>query len=275
MVSAATGVAVIGLALCFLRLLERDRIARFWALGMTLSLVPICGTIPNDRLLVFVGIGGFGLVASFVAHAGVCHFPPGVRGSGMRWLAVFLLVLHGPVAATLLPLRVASLKSAGAYLSAGPRHIPRGEALSRQTLVFVTGNDFLAGYFQIIRTALGDAPVPRRMAVLASLASTNEIRRSDERTLVITSRDGFLRFAFDTWLMRPGRQFRAGERIDRPDYEVEVLSVTADDRPLSVAFRFHVELEDPSLSWITYRNGSPVPFSLPKPGQAVIEPPGL
>ena len=37
-------------------LIRKDRTARFWFLGMLLSLVPIAGTMPSNRLLLFVGL---------------------------------------------------------------------------------------------------------------------------------------------------------------------------------------------------------------------------
>ena len=49
-------------------LLRRDKVARFWALWMILSLVPVCATFPHNRLLLFPGIGAIGLVAQFLAE---------------------------------------------------------------------------------------------------------------------------------------------------------------------------------------------------------------
>ncbi|GAK53562.1 hypothetical protein U14_04828 [Candidatus Moduliflexus flocculans] len=58
--------ALIGIAL--FPLLRRDPTARFWALGMMLSLVPVCATFPHNRLLLFPGIGAIGLVAQFLSE---------------------------------------------------------------------------------------------------------------------------------------------------------------------------------------------------------------
>src|SRR5258708_22232685 len=49
------------------RLVRRDRVARFWALGGALALVPVCGAHPNDRHLFIVGLGGAALVARTLA----------------------------------------------------------------------------------------------------------------------------------------------------------------------------------------------------------------
>ncbi len=46
------------------------REARFWALGMGFSLVPLCAAFPMDRLLTFAGIGAFGWLAIALEQAG-------------------------------------------------------------------------------------------------------------------------------------------------------------------------------------------------------------
>ncbi len=254
-------------------LLARDRVSRFWALGMTLSLVPICATIPQDRLLVFAGIGAFGLLAAFLEDCRVWPFT-GERTGGRR-LAILLLLLHGPASALLLPLRIAAVPWAGAFMTAGAEDLPRGPEVPRQTFVFNTGSDFLAAYAQIIRTCWRDAPNPERMAVLAPLTSTNEVKRIDAHTLSITPRAGFLNAPFDRAFVRPGRVFRIGETIERPDYVAEIRSLTASGRPREVAFRFRVPLEDPSLVLLTYRDLRPVAFSPPRIGESVTVRPGF
>jgi hypothetical protein len=57
---------VAALMMLFFPLMRRNRTARFFALGMAFSLVPISGAGPENRLLSFVGVGAFGLVALLV-----------------------------------------------------------------------------------------------------------------------------------------------------------------------------------------------------------------
>lgn len=45
--------------------------ARFFCLGMVLSLPPVCASFPMDRLLLFCGLGAFGLLAVMVEQAGL------------------------------------------------------------------------------------------------------------------------------------------------------------------------------------------------------------
>ncbi len=55
-----------GLVWVFWPLLRRSATARFWGGGMALALVPACATLPANRLLFFVGLGGMGLLAEFL-----------------------------------------------------------------------------------------------------------------------------------------------------------------------------------------------------------------
>ena len=82
-------------AILFIPLVLRDRVARFWGLGALLSLIPIGAVGPENRLLGFVGLGSMALLAqmtqvlfagSFVASA------PRVW-KGFAWAATLLLLL--------------------------------------------------------------------------------------------------------------------------------------------------------------------------------------
>ncbi len=63
-------VVLTGLGICFAPLLKKEAEARFWAVGMLLSLIPVCGTLPMDRLLLLPGVGAFGLLACQVERLG-------------------------------------------------------------------------------------------------------------------------------------------------------------------------------------------------------------
>ncbi|MFQ5853546.1 MAG: hypothetical protein ACE5JU_23555, partial [Candidatus Binatia bacterium] len=58
---------IVLLVFLFFPLLRKDRVARFWCLGMLLSLLPIAATSPSNRLLFFVGLGAMGLLAQLLS----------------------------------------------------------------------------------------------------------------------------------------------------------------------------------------------------------------
>ncbi len=267
--SAACALAAAFVLALLWRLLSASDVARFWALGMALSLVPVCAAFPMDRLLIFTGIGAFALIAMLSESTGVWLWSTANPPTWRRRTTQALLVLHLPVAIVWLAVRVALLPAFGEFLLDAARDAPRGPEVSRQTFVFVNGNDFPVFYVPVIRTVTGDGPVPHRVAQLSTMTAANEIWREDERTLVVAPRNGFLALAVDRLLFGPGQRFFVGQAIERPDFVAEVREVTEDGRPRRVAFRFRQPLEAPEYCWLYWRQGRLVPFPLPAPGARV------
>ena len=66
-----------------------------------------------------------------------------------------------------------------------------------------------------------------------------------------------------------------GQRVKLTGVTVEVTALTPDNRPAEATFSFDVPLEDPSLRWLFWEDGSFVPFTLPAVGKTVELPPAL
>jgi hypothetical protein len=262
--------ACVGLLALLWPLLRGQRLARFWATGTALSLVPLCAGFPMDRLLVQAGVGAFPLIAMLAESEGAWPFPRLARSAWRRRACVLLLVLHGPLAALLLVVRTATLPQFGYFFAMAAREAPAGPEVASQTFVFVNGNDFPVAYCGVIRQVDGSAPPPRRVAHLASMFSANQVLREDDRTLVVTPEEGFLAWPVDRLLSNPERRFAPGERIQAPDFTAEIRSVAGDGRPTQVAFRFRLPLEDPSLRWLYWTRAGLVAFPLPGPGESVL-----
>jgi len=257
----------LGVAAVLWELLREARLARFWALGMAASIVPVCGAFPMDRLLAFAGVGAFGLMAMLLEWSGVWPWRPSAGTGWRRRAAQVLLVLHGPVAASLMVTGASLLPLLNSLARTGAAEAPRGPGVRGQTFVFVNGNDFPVVYTHIIRTADRES-APRRIVLLSPL-SASRVRREDARTLVIAPERGFLPDPWDRLMASPTRRFSAGETIERPDFVAEVRSVTGDSRPLEVAFRFRRPLEDPRLRWLYWVDGRVRDFPLPGQGGSV------
>ena len=107
-------------------LLKRDRLARFWAAGMIFATIPVCATLPMDRLLTFVGIGAFGLLAQFWAFVfdksdGAPSNPLVAHpGAALAWFFVAVHAVWAPLA-----LPVPRRQSAGAVVGRGSSLRPR------------------------------------------------------------------------------------------------------------------------------------------------------
>jgi hypothetical protein len=265
-IALAGGVAML-VVVALVRDLLRDRAeARFWALGMLLSLVLCCASFPMDRQLLFVGLGAFGLLAEQAEYVGRLRDPLPTNPPRARWrLTRLLLALHVNAVLVITPLRVILVPGTFDLFRNIVREAPADEALQGQTLVFVNGIDLLAAYVQGARQAEGGT-VPRRVALLSSMLAGAELVRDDDRTLRIRPEGGFLAHPADRFTRSVSRAFAVGERLRTEDFEVEILEVSSDGRPAEARFVFDVPLEDPSLRWVHWKEHVLQPFLLPDVG---------
>ena len=271
------GAVVVLVLLCLLLwpLVRRDPSARFWALGMFLSAVPVCATYPADRMLLMVGIGAFGLLGQFAAqtfgegHAYFSHNNGRLRRAGVRAGGVILLLVHAVVAPLALPFR--------ALMPWGPRdtieqcsiRTPFDDSIAQQDLVIVNGPiNMAAAYLPIVR-ALADQPIPRRVRLLAPSFSPVVLHRPDEHTLVIRAEWGFLASPLDRLARGDDHPMALGQRVELTGVTVEVTALMDNGRPAEATCRFDVPLEDPSLRWLRWDEGAFVPFVPPPVGETV------
>ena len=251
--------SIVWLAFAFSPLLRRDRLAHFFALGMLLAIVPVCATLPANRLLTAPSIGSAGLLALFLVNALQPSIPdtrPRGRRVYERATACTLVLFHLVLAPILLidksgnPLGPKSLEK---RLSV---ELPMDRTVEHQTVVIVNPPLALyAAYLSSIRQ-LENLPVPKRVRILSSGMPEVTITRVNDKTIVIRPEPGFLYWPYDELFRTKRRALRLGERVTLTGMTAEVKSLTADGRPNEVAFHFDVPLEDASLRWICYKEGS-------------------
>ena len=267
---AAGGFACcVGLLVLFLPLLRTNGTCRFWALGMLFAAVPVSAAFPMDRLLLFVGIGAFGLIACLVQRVGWLG-GESLGATPLRKLfASALLVLHIPLAICSFPFRSMTMMAIGDITQVMLRRLPAEPSVSKQTFVFINGMDVLTAYLPVIRSLEG-TPFPRRTTLLASQFEDNEVTRVNARTLLIRPTHGFLAQDGDRLLRSLERPFRAGERVRRDDFEVTLMELTPDGRPAACQFVFDVDLDDAQLRWFAWVDGEIEPFAVPRVGETVV-----
>lgn len=264
---------VAALVIIFARVLRRDRAARFWAIGMVLSLLPVCATMPMDRLLVFIGVGAMGLAAQLVALAfptkSVQPSPAASSGWFRRGVAWPLIAFHLILAPLLLPFRASLPMGPEMILSQFEVRAELDVSVENQDLILVNPPSALhAGYLSIFADLSG-RPVPRRVRILAPGLRGIQVKRVDEHTLAIRPTGSFLAWPFDR-LFR-GEQFplAVGDQVDLPGMTATVMQATDHGDPTEVTFRFEVPLEDTSLRWLQWTTGGFEPFTPPPVGETV------
>jgi len=248
------------LIVALIPLLLRQRSARFWAMGMILSVLPICATFPSDRLLTFVGIGAMGLVAQFI------YFVFGKteeRKKFIFWripalvLAGIFILIHLIIAPLMLPVRAAYPMIPKKFADKLMLTEGLDESVKDQDLIIVNPPITFLMLQSPMMWECNNQPMPRHLRILtSSLFQPVEIYCPDAKTLVV----------------RPA--FSVGDRVELTGMTVEIREVRNDGQVSEAAFIFSTVLEDPSLRWLQHKDGAFVPFTLPAVGQKVILPGG-
>ena len=268
-------------------LLRRDRLARFWLAGMVFAAVPVCATLPMDRLLTFVGLGAFGLLAQFWEFV---FRQSGSAPQSLWWriparaLAWFFVVVHAIWAPLFSPCRATS--PLGPFWVEHRLYVntPLGPSIGEKTLVVVNAPSVAHAAYLGFRQLAAGKPIPRYIRALAPAVPSVTIRRLDDRTLEITPASGYLDFVLDQVFRSARRPMALGEEVKLTGMTARVGTLTADGRPKVVTFRFDETLESPSFIWLCFRGQSFEHFTLPAIGQeteipfdwqAMFKPPGL
>jgi hypothetical protein len=251
-------------------LLKEDATARFWALGMVLSALPVCTTIPQGRELMNPGVGATALVALFLGR-----YFLGDREKtlcGQRLAKVFIcmwIVLHLVLPAVAMPVNSyitpVMPEQAARKLNAGA---PNDTKLKDDTLIIVySPADLLGSTLSVMRAAMKEN-VPRHCRTLSAGIHSVDITRRDDRTLEFNMDDTFLTHPWCMVFRDPAASpMKVGDTVRLSGFEAKVEAVTHDGRPTRVAFRFDVPLEDPSLRWVVFKDSSYAPFAVPKVGE--------
>jgi hypothetical protein len=252
-------------------LLRASPSARMWALGAVLSAIPVCAQFPHDRLLLFVGVGGAGLVAELLAwtlwQTPLAAQPAARLARGAGWA---LFGVHLVLAPLWLPLRVRAPADVDRMIGAADASIDSDPDVVRRTVVLVNPPiDAYAGYIPPMRAATG-RPRPRALRWLATGASELTIRRLDARSLEVVPAAGFLSLASER--MQRRKPFAVGDTVALSDLSVRVDAVTADGRPARVTVRFSDPLEDPRYRFRYWGGKAFQPWPLPPIGESATLP---
>jgi hypothetical protein len=282
----AAAVVVVGLiGVVMIPRLVWDSTTRFWALGMVLSLLPICATFPADRGLSFIGLGAFALLAQFLgvvfgwargtpargSLARQCDNPP--RRIPAKALGIGLVGAHMLLAPSCLAVRSAMPIGPASFLEKLQVNMPMDATVEQQSVVIVTAPlPILAGFLPG-RRALDGLPIPAYTRVLApSDPDSVAVSRPDAQTLVVRPAHGYLALSADRLARSSDHPMSVGDKVELTGMTAEVTALTDDGRPAEATFRFSVPLEDPSLRWLAWGNPSYVLFTPPPIGETITLP---
>ncbi len=258
------------LGLVFWPLLRRDRTARFFATGMLLAVIPVCATFPMDRLLMFTGLGAFGLMVRFW---NAVFAADGLRPGFVHWrvvavpVALLLVLLHVVAAPLLLTVRVSAPWGRRELTNAMFPSVRFDRTIEQQDLVVVNPPiAWLVGYCQFNYEHEG-IPAPRAVRALAPGMGGLTVRRTSDRTIEVIPHNGYVNFP-DSLLRNEKYPLKIGEQVYLARMTATVLTIE-DERPKNVGFSFETPLEDESLRWVQFQAGEYVPWTPPAVGEEV------
>ena len=258
-------------AILFIPLVVRDRVARFWGLGALLSLLPIGAVGPENRLLGFVGLGSMALLAQLTQAL----FAGSLVGSvprawkGFAWAATLLLLLIHLIAAPLLGIaRIAYQSDVSSRMERAMASVPSDPQIASEDLVLINPPDhiYLVTAIWIVKR-LENLPTPRHMRALSN-GGTLEVTRVGPGSLQVRFPDGFFPTAFSRYLRSPSERFSVGQHFELPNLSVVIEALDAQGDPAQVLYEFQVPLENPSLRWMSWQDGVYVPWTPPAIGHS-------
>jgi hypothetical protein len=271
------GLVVIAvLTVALVPLLKRDPVARFWTMGMVLSLLPVAATFPSNRLLFFAGVGAMGLTAQLLMAAF------GIRGetdslfwpATLRVLGVGLIAFHLVLAPLMAPLGAHLVSVMGEPTKRAVASLPADPSIAERDLVIVNAPDYLT-FVTMISTirAVEEIPYPSRMRALSAGPVSISLTRLDQRTLRVGMEEGLYAGPLAELYRSRHEPLPAGSVIELSGMTVTIVADDGNGVPLEIDYHFDVPLEDSSLFWVRWQEGAYVAMSPPAPGEAVLLPP--
>jgi hypothetical protein len=290
------GIAVIfllTLTILFLPLIIKSRIARFWAIAMLCSTLPICASMPMNRNLLFVAIAAFGLMAHFIEAVMTKQsflIKTGFRKVAALTTLYFLLLCHIPISAVgriAQPIIISSMQKKFEETM----RIPLPPGIENKSVVFINcPNPYAVSYLPPYNNH-HNMPLPKNIRIIATGFNMYYIDRIDEYTIkLITYKGNILqnRKRTTAWSVNFFKSFtesfrdcvkfpiNPGEKFELSDFVAEVIQVDKNSMPTEVSYTFDRPLRDASLIWLKWDwlQKNYKPFEVPGLGnRAIVEGP--
>jgi hypothetical protein len=253
-------------------LLRRDRISRFWATSTLLAGVPIAASLPGERLLLLMGVGGSALMAQLIASLCEEHksrFSPSALRKTVLFSLVLLHLVHAPL---LLPTRSHSMNLLGASIDRANRTIPISQAIADKTVVIINAPfDAMVSYLQVMRE-YSHQPRPAHFYWLSTASSSLRVTRVADRTFRITPREGFIYSPPEQHYRSDLTNLSKGSRVRLTEMQVTIVETGSDGRPKTADFTFESPLESGRYLFLYWSTGAFAPFSIPAIGTTTLMP---
>ncbi len=237
----------------FWRLLRASALARFFALGAAVSLVPISAVTPQNRLLFFVGFGCAGLLAQLA-------FSPGRSRIVVAVLLGVHLLLAPASAYVFLDLQT----SAARRMERAEASLPNLDDWEQRDLILLNPPDSVYATISVpmMRTTDG-RPRPRRLRALAHGGAEVRLTPLDAYEVRLDLDPGLFPDPFSRYFRASNLPFEQGDVV-----QVDGMTVTIEDPgdafgPTQLHVRFDRPLRSAELVWRHWDGSVWQPLELP------------
>ncbi|MCX8044866.1 MAG: hypothetical protein N3B18_12175 [Desulfobacterota bacterium] len=251
-------------------LLQKERALCFFGIGMMLSAIPFCATLPSNRFLFFTGLGCMGIIARFLGAIREKALFSTSWGKLRITLAVIWIGIHIVLSSLLfVPLTLLPMFLQRPFTLAAETLPQPGEAISAHRVIVVNmPSDLMLFYVPFLHTVNGKSRGLRLFLLSAGLLRV-ELERVDDHTLEVCIPEGLLSGKWNQFFRDPGEPLPPNVPLRFSDVTVTVTDITPEGLPSKMRYEFSRPLEDPYFSFVRWTERGFVPFALPSPGTTV------
>ena len=254
------------IARIFWPLLRSSSTACFFALGMLIATLPLCGSQLAGRSLWYVGFGAYGLLALWLES-----FFAAQTQKKLTRFAGALLILHLAISPFLFIFGGKVFAMLDNFMDTRTVRLASGNDRSKHVLAFSAQQYEANTYYPLLKDealSLGNMPLRPGMAIsklrlLINGAEDFELSRKDQDTLVVHRDSGFEK-------MRKGKYgFDKDERVVLDDVTVTVREINTLREATEIEFRFNAD-ELHNYEIVTWAGNYFEPAALPEVGQKIL-----
>ena len=234
--------------------IQNHRQLSFFFWGSVLSIVPLCGAFPMERLLLFPSLG-FAATISLVIQMNVAN-----------WIKKTLLLMHIPIAVGFHILKGGNLFLMHHIFSTGYQSVPE-EIQTQQSIFFINGMELPCAYTTIL--SFDNERNFRGISMLSSSSKKSVLTRLSDTDFSLSYDEGMFEGTFDRMTLNSNHIFKQNTTIERENFSVTILD-TIDGEPSLIQFHIPKGIDHPDFIWL-YQDGLTfLPFAFPPVNQSII-----
>ncbi|MBV1882467.1 MAG: hypothetical protein KUG82_12590 [Pseudomonadales bacterium] len=270
----AMGVLVLLAVLYLLKPLFKDKLVRFWCLGMLISALPACAPAPSDRFLLYIGLGACGILGVFFQYWYDGLKSGNALSKGRVVVANTMVAFQLVIPVLLFPLVMYSTQIAGDSIRDSAASISNTHNVEGKKLVLFNSPAWLTTYLYTIWYH-DEVPLPNKVWGLTTENTVNRgnegfLKPVSEYEVEVSLKDGFM-----TGFDKIYRDYQAytldvGDVVKLDGMSIRIVALTEDLRPKTVIFKFDLPLNDPDLIWLIYnKDHQYVDLEMPEIGETI------